>query len=463
MKLTFYGACRKVTGSKHCLTLGDGTNILLDCGMHQGEVQDNYAKNANLPFEAASMDMAIVSHAHIYHTGLLPLLVKNGFDGKIFMTPATRDLAHILLMDSAQIQKADFEFAQKKQLTGKKIDLHEPLFDLDDVEKVMSHIVTINYLEPTTIHPDVEITLRDAGHILGSSIIEIHTENKIVIFSGDLGRKGLPILKDPDLPNKGDYLIMESTYGDRLHDDTKDMEKDLMDEVNDIWARKGKLIIPSFSVGRTQEVVYLLHKLLLENKIPKIPIYVDSPLSVAATDIYMKHAEVYDKESFETFLMQAKHPFQFENVKYIASVEESMNLNFQKGPLIIISSSGMIENGRVVHHVKHALSDPSNMVLAIGYMAEGTLGRKLINGDKTVWIHGAEREVHARIKALHSFSAHADKNGLLELVTNLQGLKKVFLVHGEEAQMEKFSQKIIETLPTVEVFMPKELDSFTLE
>ncbi len=462
MKLTFYGACRKVTGSKHCLTLNDGTNILLDCGMHQGEVQDNYAKNANLPFDAASMNIAIVSHAHIDHTGLLPLLVKNGFAGKIYMTPATRDLAHILLMDSANIQKSDFEFAQKKQLAGKKIELHDPLFNEEDVEKLMSHIVTINYLEPTEIHPDVQITLRDAGHILGASIIEIVTEGKKLVFSGDMGRVGLPILKDPDLPNKADYLIMESTYGDRLHDDTADMEKDLMNEVNDIWERKGKLIIPAFSVGRTQEVVYLLHKLILENKIPKIPIFVDSPLSVAATDIYMKHAEVYDKETFETFLMKAKHPFHFENVTFVDSVEESMNLNFQKGPIIIISSSGMVENGRVVHHVKHALTDPNNMILAIGYMAEGTLGRKLINGEKTVWIHGKEREVHAHVKALHSFSAHADKNGLLALVTNLQGLKKVFLVHGEEAQMEKFSQKIKETLPNIEVFMPNEQDSFDL-
>lgn len=436
MHLLFYGAAETVTGSKHLITIR-GHKILLDCGMFQGRLENIRELNTNFPYEPKTVDYLILSHAHIDHSGLIPYFVKRGFKGTIFATHATKDLAEILLRDSAEIQMGDAEFMNKR-IDKMHLDQPylEPLYITPDVEATMKQFQGLAYAETHMIVDEIYVTFYDAGHILGSSIVvlEDKKEGKKLVFTGDLGRKGLPILKDPVQISDADILLTESTYGNRKHDTVENMEDDVSKVISDTIGRGGKVLIPAFSIGRTQELIYLLHLLWNKGKMPRVPIFVDSPLSTDATEIFIRHPECYDKETFDAFLLQEQNPFHFSNVTYIRSVEESKALGERTEPCIIISASGMCENGRVLHHLKKILPDYRNTVMAVGYMAQGTIGRRLIEGDKQVTIHGKPREVHATIKALNSFSAHADKDELMSFAAGIKGLKHIFLVHGETEQ-----------------------------
>ena len=464
MKITFHGAAKNVTGSKHLLET-DGKKILLDCGLFQGHKDEVEELNRNFPFDPKELDYIVLSHAHIDHSGLIPYFVRMGFHGKIICSSATKDLVAIMLLDSGKIQEHDAEYMNaKNERHGVQAAPIEPLYTEEDVKKSLECFVCVNYNSVFDLSPNVTVTFKDAGHILGSSIIEIHQkeEDKILIFTGDLGRKGLPILRDPTQIDHADFLITESTYGNRMHDSVEGMENEVETVVKDTLKKGGKILIPAFSVGRTQEIVYLLHLLWDAGRIPKIPIYVDSPLSKKATEVFTLHSECYDMETFQNFLYNQHSPFSFGNLHYIQDVEESKKLNESNEPCIIISSSGMCENGRILHHLKRALPDSRNTVLIVGYMAQGTLGRRLIEKEKVVNIHGLPREVRAQIKVLNSFSAHADKDELFEFATHIQGLKKVFLVHGEEDQMIPYAERLRTEGHIPDVYIPAIHQTFTL-
>lgn len=461
MKLTFYGAARKVTGSKHLIE-EDGKRILLDCGMHQGP--NSREENLSFPFDPKSIDIIVLSHAHIDHSGLIPYIVKQGFTGKIYTTYATLDLVRIMLLDSAEIQEHDADFFNERRKRH-NINTPEavPLYTTEDVETAMKQFEGYQYESSFMITEHLEVTFKDAGHILGSATVTLRNTvtEKVLVFTGDLGRKGLPILKDPTLIDHADYLITESTYGDREHSSVDGMEDEVAEVIKKTYDRGGKIIIPAFSIGRTQEMIYILHKLWDSKKIPELPIYIDSPLATDATEIFTKHPECYDQETFQEFLMRAHNPFHFRNLKYVRTVDESKSLNDIHTPCIIISASGMIENGRIVHHVKKALPDHKNTIMVIGYMAEGTIGRELIEGKSPIMIHGKERHVAAEVTVLNSFSAHADKHELLEFAKHIKGLQKIFLVHGEEDQQKAF-QATLQREVVKEVYVPAPGDSFTL-
>lgn len=451
MHLLFYGAAETVTGSKHLVTIRN-TKILLDCGMFQGRLENIHELNANFPYEPSSVDYLILSHAHIDHSGLIPYFVKRGFSGTIFATHATKDLASVLLADSAEIQLADAEFMNKR-IEKMHLDMKplEPLYIPPDVDNALRHFQGLAYAETHLITDEIYLTFYDAGHILGSSVVvlEDRKEGKKLIFTGDLGRKGLPILKDPVQVTEGDVLLMESTYGNREHDTVKNMEEDVASVISRTIGRGGKVLIPAFSIGRTQEIIYILHRLWNAGKLPAVPIFVDSPLSSNATEIFIRHPECYDKETFDQFLLQEQNPFHFSNINYLRTVDESKALNERKEPCIIISASGMCENGRVLHHLKQILPDSRNSVLCVGYMAQGTIGRRLIEGDKQVTIHGKPRQVQADIVPLNSFSAHADKFELLAYAAAIKGLKQIFLVHGETEQSIPLAEEL-RKLPGIE-------------
>lgn len=444
MHLLFYGAAQTVTGSKHLVTIRDH-KILLDCGMFQGRLENIKELNSTFPYEPGSVDFLLLSHAHIDHSGLIPYFVRKGFKGTIYATHATKDLAQVLLMDSAKIQMADAEYMNKR-IDKMHLDMEylEPLYIEPDVEQAMKLFTGLAYGETQLLVDDIYVTFYDAGHILGSSIVvlEDRKEGKKLVFTGDLGRKGLPILKDPVQIEQADILLTESTYGNREHDSVANMEEDMARVISTTIGRGGKVLIPAFSIGRTQELIYLLHRLWNMNKLPRVPIFVDSPLSTDATEIFIRHPECYDKETFDQFLLQEQNPFHFSNVTYIRSVEDSKALGERTEPCIIISASGMCENGRVLHHLKKILPDYKNTVMAVGYMAQGTVGRRLIEGDKQVTIHGKQREVHASIEKMNSFSAHADKHELLAYAAGIKGLKQIFLVHGETEQSIPFAEEL---------------------
>lgn len=459
MQLLFYGAARTVTGSKHLVTIREHS-FLLDCGLFQGRIENIREMNATFPYDPADVDYLILSHAHIDHSGLIPYFVKKGFTGTVFATHATKDLAEILLEDSAEIQQSDAEYMNRRNAKKhQNIPEIEPLYTTADAEQALKQFLGLSYGETHHIVDDVYVTFYDAGHILGSAIVvlEDRKENKKLVFTGDLGRKGLPILKDPYQVPEGDYLITESTYGNREHDTVENMEEDVAQVVSSTIKRGGKVLIPAFSIGRTQEIIYILHKLWKNGKIPKVAIFVDSPLSSDATGIFIRHPECYDRETFDEFLLQEKNPFHFSNITYVRSVDESKQLNERKEPCIIISSSGMCENGRVLHHLKKVLPDARSTLMTIGYMAEGTTGRKLIEGAREVTIHGKPRVVAADIVSLNSFSAHADKNELMEFAQNIKGLKKIFLVHGEPEQSEPLAVEM-RKLPGVEEVIIAEVE-----
>jgi metallo-beta-lactamase family protein len=466
MKLQFMGAARTVTGSMHMLSV-NGAQILLDCGLYQGKRQESFQRNRNLPFDVGSVDAMVLSHAHIDHSGNIPTLVKNGFQGNIYATPATRDLCSAMLRDSGHIQEEDAKYVNKKRARQGAPPV-EPLYTVDDATDSLKNFVTVGYDRPLEVRPGVTLTFYDAGHILGSAIVVLDVQEdgtrKRLVFTGDLGRKHMPILRDPEIVKGADYLITESTYGDRLHDPIETTDGELEEVIVDTFRRGGKVIVPSFAVGRTQELVYSLHQLTEKRDIPQLPIFVDSPLAVNVTEIFRLHPECYDRE-LQAFMAADNHrdPFGFRQLTYVRSVEASKELNFLRESAVIISASGMCEAGRILHHLKNNVEDPRNTVLIVGWQAPYTLGRRLVERQPIVKIFGEEYNLRARVKTINGFSAHADRNELLEYVQSLEPehLKHAFVVHGEESSSLALADGLRD-LGVAETEVPKLGESFEL-
>jgi len=446
MEITFWGAARAVTGSQHLIQI-NGKQVLLDCGLFQGHRAEAFERNRNLPFDPKGVDAVILSHAHIDHCGNLPSLVNAGFRGQIHCTMATADLVSIMLRDSAHINAKDVEYVNKKH-RRKGLPLVEPLYSIEEAENALRYLVAHKYDRWFPVTRGVRAVLRDAGHILGSAItvLEANDHGQMVRlgYTGDLGRKDLPILRDPALVQDLDYLVTESTYGNRLHEDITQVEDHLAESVMETYSRRGKLIIPAFAVERTQEVVYTLHRLRKAGRIPSLPVYVDSPLAIDATEIFRLHPECFDEETNE-FLLREEDPFGFRGLRYLRNVEESKLLNEMDGPMIIISASGMCEAGRILHHLKNNVEDPRNTVLIVSYQAEHTLGRRIAEQRETVRIFGDEYRLRAQVRVIDAFSAHADRDELLGWIGKARtNLKTVFVVHGEEEESLALAKGISE-------------------
>ena len=453
MKIKFCGASTGVTGSCHLLTSGEH-KILLDCGQFQGgKAQDalNYEK---FPFEPSEIECVVLSHAHIDHCGRLPLLTKRGFEGKIYCTDATADLLSVMLKDSAYIHEKETEWKNRKAERAGREQV-EPLYTIEDAEKTLSLVSPILYDQQIEINPDMKIVFNDAGHILGSAITELWVteddkESKIV-FSGDLGMEGRPILRDPTYIKKADYVIMETTYGNRIHKELGSGVEKLIEIIINTTRRGGNVVIPSFAVGRTQELIYELNRFYDSNneyrkELDKIFVYVDSPMATTATEIFRRNAQVSDEETTE-YILKGDNPLEFKNLKFTRSSKESQDLNFNKEPKIIISASGMCEAGRIRHHLKHNLWNPKNSIVFVGYQGQGTLGRSLVEGVKMVTLFGEEIQVNAEIHNLEGFSGHADQNGLFAWLAHFeQRPKQIFLVHGEEDSKKDFAKLVNEKL-----------------
>lgn len=450
-KIKFCGAAQTVTGSSHLVTLDDGTTILLDCGLYQGN-EDKYENfNREWGFDPKEIDHMILSHAHIDHSGRIPRLSRDGYKGDIVCTSATRDLASIMLMDSGYIQEKDVVYINKrKERLGLKPV--KPLYTIEDARNCMDQFVGIGYNRWYRISDTVSVRFRDSGHILGSASVTLRIKKeegyfKYLAFTGDIGRPERPILRNPVPLDDVDYLICESTYGGKTHGGLPSNKKELLEVIRHTCVeKKGKLIIPAFSVGRTQEIVYMLDQLETENKLPKIPVYVDSPLAVNATDIFTMHPECFDDNILE-YMSRDPNPFGFNGLKYVRSVEQSKAINGTKDPAIIISASGMMSAGRVKHHLANNIEDSRNTILVVGYCSPGTLGGRIRNGEDEVRIYGVQYKVNAEVKVLDSFSAHGDQGEMLDYLDNLNRhkLKKVFLVHGDLKRQELFKSGLIES------------------
>jgi metallo-beta-lactamase family protein len=456
MKLSFHGAARTVTGSKHLISLDNGFKLLLDCGLFQGMGQQTDELNRSFGFNPAEVDVLLLSHAHIDHSGLIPKLVKEGFRGKIICTEATKDLAAILLEDSAFIQKEDTKYINRKRVK-KGLPLFEAMYGVEDARTALGLFETIEYGKWFSINADVEALYTDAGHIIGSAAISLRIKENgktiALTFSGDVGRYGDIILRSPQKFPSADYIICESTYGDKLHAEVANSSNILLEWITKTCInKKGKLIIPAFSVGRTQELLYWLNKLELENRLPKVNYYVDSPLSLEATEVVRKHAENFN-DTVKQVLQNDNDPFSFKGVNYIETVEDSKQINNDKSPCVIISSSGMAEAGRVKHHIKNNISDSKNTVLMVGYASPFSLGGKLLKGEKQVNIYGDDLKVQAEIGQMKSMSAHADYEDLLQFLSDQKPneVKKVFLVHGEYDVQLQFANTLKEKGFDVEI------------
>ncbi len=472
MKLTFWGAARVVTGSMHHLAI-QGRAYLLDCGQFQGRRKEAEARNKSFPFACRDISAVMLSHAHIDHSGNLPLLVKNGFRGPIFASPGTTDLCRPMLLDSATLQEKDAEFINKRNLRRKSLNLKnvgndptvEPLYTVKDAEAAFPLFRPTPMHTPTDIGPGLRYQSFEAGHILGSTFMLLDLESdgrKVRLgFTGDLGRRGLPIIRDPEPMPPADYLIMESTYGDRVHEPIQSVAAKLAAIVNRTYQRGGKMIVPSFAVGRTQQLVLMLHELINANAIPPSPIFVDSPLAVNVTEVFRKHPELFDEEAAK-FLTNHQDPFGFNRLTYVRDVNQSKALNDLRGPFMIISASGMCEGGRILHHLKNNIGDPRNTILLTGYQAENTLGRKIKERREQVPIFGEPMPLRADVQELDALSGHADREEMLAWMKPLApGLKKVFLVHGEPDQQDAF-QAAIRARYGLEVVAPERGASFEL-
>ncbi|MBN1178494.1 MAG: MBL fold metallo-hydrolase [Anaerolineae bacterium] len=465
MNIQFFGATQTVTGSQHLLTV-NGSRILLECGLFQGKRQESFERNRTLPFDAASVDAMVLSHAHIDHSGNIPNLVRSGFEGPIYCTFATRDLCSAMLRDSAYIQEQDVAYVNRKREQKGEPPV-EPIYTHADAVASLKHFVSVGYDRPFPVAPGVTGTLLDAGHILGSAIvlldIEEHGQKTRLLFTGDLGRHNLPILRDPTPAPPADVLITESTYGNRLHDAPQSAESRLRRLVVETCAAGGKVVIPAFTVGRTQEIVYSLHRLSLARQIPEVPIFVDSPLAVDVTEVFRLHPECYDEE-LQAFIDQKRHPdpFGFERLRYIRSVTESKALNDLDGPAVIISASGMCEAGRIQHHLKHTIWDPRNAVLIVSWQAPHTLGRRLVERQDEVRIFGDIVPLNARVEVINGYSAHADRNGLLDWAQPiLPDLKQVFIVHGDPEPAAALAEGLREA-GAAQVSVPQWGDTYPL-
>jgi metallo-beta-lactamase family protein len=456
-ELYSWGAAEEVTGSKHFLSV-DGRKLMVDCGAFQGRRESTDSKNREWPFDYREIASVLLTHAHYDHCGLLPLLVSRGYKRAIYSTPATRDLANLILLDSAHIQSKDIEFLRKKaKLKGATID-KTPLYSENDVQKCVGRFTPVSYHRPFRPIENMLVTFFDAGHILGSAmaLVEVSGQDGQTFhigFSGDLGRKGLPIIRDPEILPPVDYLVMESTYGNRLHDSMDATMELLADTINRTAGRGGKIVVPSFAIERTQEMIFFIHLLNDQKRIPKIPIYVDSPMAVNATSVFRMHQECFDEETKKAFTDHAANPFGFNELHYITDKEESQKLNDLRTPAMIISSSGMCESGRILHHLAHTIGDSRNTILVVGYMAENTLGRKIVEKWARVPIFDESFSLNAEVKVLNSFSGHADYNEILDYVSRLDAnrLKKIFLVHGEKAAQENLKRLLEEKKYAVEI------------
>lgn len=465
MQLRFIGAAQTVTGSMHLLEV-NGRRILLECGFYQGKRSESIRINKNFDFfHPAQIDAVVLSHAHIDHSGNLPNLVKQGYTGSIYATPAARDLAGIMLADSAKIQEQDAEFLNKK-LAKRGEPPIQPIYDTEDALSVMTLFVSISYHRETDVADGVRLTFLDAGHILGSAIVQLRIDDngkeKIIVFTGDLGRKGMPILRNPEVVHDADFLMIESTYGGRLHDPIEGMESKLAEVILRTIKRSGKVIIPAFSVERTQEIAYTLHRLFDSKILPRIPVFVDSPLSVSATEIFRLHPECFNKDVFK-MVLEHDDPFGFEYINYIQSVEDSKRLNDLHDPIVIISASGMCEGGRILHHLANNVSNPNNTILIVGYQAPDTLGRRILEHQPALRIFGDEYPLKAEVIEMHSFSAHADHNDLIDFTKNFdqKRLQDIFLVHGEPQEQDALSRSMSQS-GYKNIFAPKKGDAFTI-
>lgn len=447
MELQFLGAAKEVTGSKHLITTAKGLKILLDCGMYQGKGLETDAMNRNLGFDPEDIDYLILSHAHIDHSGLIPYIYKLGFRGTVICTPATRDLCSIMLADAGKIQEND-TYTNNKKRARQNLPPLDPIYTLEDARACMQCFISVPYHKEFSIEDEVFITFSDAGHILGSAVVNLVVkEGKKRIrlaFTGDIGRYTKRILKEPEAFPQANYIIMESTYGDRLHSPIAQAENDLLMAVLDTCCKKrGKLIIPSFAIGRAQEIIFALNKLWEQNQLPAIDVFVDSPLSVNATNIMRLHPECFNEQMLE-FMKTDPDPWGFDKLHYITSVEDSKALNYRREPCIIISASGMMEAGRIKHHIANNVEDPKTTILGVGYCAPTTLGHRILRGDKKISIFGIPHKVRAEIRTIESYSAHADYAEMLRLLESQdkRKLKKIFLVHGEEETQINFANTL---------------------
>lgn len=472
MKLTFWGAAREVTGSMHQVTVGSNC-YLLDCGEYQGHRKEAAERNKHFPFPCAEVSGVMLSHAHIDHSGNLPLLVKNGFRGPIYTSPATADLCRPMLEDSASLQEHDAAFLNKRHLRRKALNvpgispngLVEPLYTTEDAEATFPLFHPVPMHTPTAVGAGVVYQSFEAGHIFGSTTMLLELQDggrKVRLgFTGDLGRPGLPIIRDPEPLPQPDYLILESTYGNRIHEPIQSVSAKLADIVNRTYRRGGKIIVPAFAVGRTQQLVLMLHELIQANAIPRFPIFVDSPLAVNVTEVFRSHPELYDEEA-RVFLANHGDPFGFQLLTYVRDVNQSKALNDLHGPFMIVSASGMCEGGRVLHHLKNNIGDPRNTVLLAGYQAENTLGRKIEEQWDEVPIFGEPMRLRAEVQKLDALSGHADRDEMLAWMKPIAaGLKKVFLVHGEPEQQGAFAKAIQERY-RLDVLAPERGQSFDL-
>jgi metallo-beta-lactamase family protein len=451
MEIKFYslGAAEEVTGSKHLLEI-NGKSYLIDCGSFQGSRAESDRKNRDFGVSADRIEAAILTHGHLDHCGLFPLLVKKGYRGNIYATPASRDIASLIMMDSANIQARDADYLRKQAVKqGEKFNW-TPLYQEKDAIQATSQMLGVSYNRPIYIDSGIKLEFFDAGHILGSAMafITVKKEGKElrILATGDLGRKGKPIIRDPDKPPAPDYIILESTYGDRLHENTEDAMDKLAEMTKRIVKNKGKLLIPSFAIERTQELVYYFHLLTDNGTIPEIPIFVDSPMATNATTIFQVHPECYDEEIKEAFIKHHKNPFGFNSLHFTASVLESKSLNDRPGPLIIIAADGMCEAGRIQHHLIHNIGDPNTTIMTVGYMAENTLGRRIRDKEDEVKIHGMRLKRRAQVEEINAFSAHADYSEAISWLKSLDtsGLKTIFLVHGEPKGQAVFKRHLAE-------------------
>jgi metallo-beta-lactamase family protein len=443
MRVTFHGAAQTVTGSKHLLELEDGTRLLLDCGLFQGRRAESEAKNRTLPFDARTIDAVLLSHAHIDHSGLLPRLHRDGFRGKIWATHATYDLCALMLLDSASIQERDVAFVNKIRARHGEGPV-EPLYGQADAEAVLELFVGVSYRQPFSPASGVTVEYRDAGHILGSASIGIEVNEggrRIRLgFTGDVGSPQRPILHDPQPMADCDWLISESTYGGMVHDPPNQTQDRLAEVIGGTAARGGKVIIPAFAVGRTQEVVFALDRLAADGRLPNVPLFVDSPLAVDATGVYLAHPECYDDE-LRQYLRSDANPFSSKRVTYVRDVEASKRLNQSRYPMVVLSASGMCEAGRVLHHLRHTVEDARNTVLIVGYCADHTLGKRLVDREPVVRIFGEQYTRRCRVEVMNSLSAHADEPGMLSFLGGLdrERLQRVFLVHGAPERQSAFA------------------------
>jgi metallo-beta-lactamase family protein len=454
MKIKFCGAAQEVTGSQHLLSV-NGKNFLLDCGFKQTNSDSDLIYNRNFLFEPETIDAVLLSHAHLDHCGNIPNLYKQGCEASVYCTKPTKDLSRLIALDAAKLQAQ--AAAQIYKVYG---TITEPIYKEPDVEYAWKQVIGVNYYEKLQVDKNLEVEFHDAGHILGSAQIVLKVKddddgkNKTILFTGDYGRKSMPLLKDPDEYLEAEYLICESTYGNGIHSDISTAYDDLTWLIKDVYERGGKILIPAFAMERTQELIYILHYLMENGRLPKIPIFIDSPLANQMMDVYEDSKEYFDEESRQEFYQKGKNPFKADYIHYVESMDESKMLNGYKGQAIIIAGSGMLSGGRMIFHFMHHLANSKNLVLVVGFMVPGTLGQSLTEKPKEITIFKEIIPFNAQLEVLDSMSGHADKFDLLNYIEKMKKLKKVFLVHGDYEKMEALKESIRSAKPDVEVFTP---------